>query len=583
MTDAVIDLKIIASTAGAEAGLARVGKVAESELGAGGTLGKAGKEAESSLGGVGKTAEKAGKDAEKAAKDSSGAFKDLGKGADGLLSSFTGLSLGQGAVLAGFAAAGLVAHGVFEEYNKLHDSTVALNQALKDAGEKVTPQWTKALDDAQKSGENLGFEASATTQALANMTMAGLSQKQALAELPQVMDLARAKGLDLATATQVITKGVAGAARGLKEFGVVGLVALPTTTALISAHHSLSMQLQTVTEDQEKYLVAVDQYGGKSTQAQTAVLALTKAHETADFTQQKLNTTLSVAWVRTNNLAVIHDALTKKVGGQAVAATHNLGVEWDIVTSKFNAFAGQAIPVVEAGIATVLGALGTGISWIITNVFPVIGEIATVISDDIKAVAPYFETAFKIIVTIVSTYINVIVGIFKVEFAVISAIITGVIDVIKGIAGVVSGVFGVIGNIIAGVLAAPKAIIDGIITAINAVIGIIDAIQVHIHFGPVNMDWNGLHIPKIPMLYEGGVALGSAGGSLAVVGDQGQDEAIIPLPKNWRTGGSTPGTNSGGASGKPVVINQYLTTQATPDQINRAVLKGLRTSGVTAL
>ena len=416
------------------------------------------------------------------------------------------------------------------------------------------------------------------------MTMAGLSQKQALAELPQVMDLARAKGLDLATATQVITKGVAGAARGLKEFGVVGLVALPTETALISAHHSLDMQLQTVAQDQQKYNAALDAHGPKSKQAAAAALALNKATETADFTQQKLNTTLNVAWVRTNNLAIIHDSLTKKVGGQAQAATHNLGVEWAIVTAKFNDFAGQAIPAVESGIATVLGALGTGISWIMTNVFPVIGEIATVISADIKAVAPYFETAFKIIVTIVSTYIKVIVGIFKVEFAIISAIITGVIDVIKGIAGVVSGVFGVVGNVIAGVLAAPKAIIDGIITAINAVIGVIDAIQVHIHFGPVNMDWNGLSIPKIPMLYEGGVALGSAGGSLAVVGDKGQDEAIIPLPKNWRTGGSTPGTESGGGgSGKSVTIQQYITTQATPDQINRAVLRGLRSSGVTAI
>ncbi len=636
MSDPVIDLRIIASTSGAEAGLARVGKTAETELGAGGKLGKAGKEAENSLGGVGKTAGKAGKDVEKSAKGATGALKDVEKGSNGLLQSFTGISLGQGAVVAGFALVGLAAKGVLEEYNKNKEANLILNQAMLDSGQKITPQWTRSLEDAQKAAENLGFQQSDTTQELANLTLAGLTQKQALGELSNIQDLARAKNLSLADASEVVIKGINGQTRGLKDYNIVGLEVLPTTAAVAAGNVKLAADLKKSQDAtaafnevqnksgvmttksllliekarmaQEKYTTAVKDHGKGSLQAQAAEMSLQSAdsalqssHDKGAATYakaqakmdaanatykaqlEKMNTTSSIAAVRAHNLTIMHDALAKKVGGQAQAATHSLGVEWQIVSAKFNDFAGNAIPKVEAGIASVLQVLGTGIAWIVTNVFPVIGEIATVITADIKAVAPYFEVAFKVIVTIVSTYIKIIVGIFKVEFAIISGIITGVIAVIKGIAGVVSGVFGVVGNVIAGVLAAPKAIIDGIITAINAVIGVIDAIQVHIHFGPVNMDWNGLRIPKIPMLYQGGVALGSAGGSLAVVGDKNQDEAIIPLPKNWRTGGSTPGTDSGGGRGKSVTIQQYITTQATPDAINRAVLRGLRTSGVTAI
>lgn len=582
MSDPVIDLRIIASTAGAEAGLARVGKSAESELGSSGKLGRAGKEAEGSFGGVGKSAGKAGKDVEKASKDSGKALEETKKGSNDLLSEFTGLSLGQGAIALGFGIAALAAHGAFEEFEKNKEATDALDQAMKDAGEKSTPAFAKALRDAQLAGENLGFQESDTTRAMADMTMAGLTQKQSLAELPQIMDLARAKGLSMADATTVITKGVAGAARALKEFGVVGLVTLPTYTSMESGAMTLAKAHHTLTDDTEKVAAAIKKHGANSAQAAAAEKTLQGATMTYHDSLLKTNTVLNVAWVRAHNLTVIHDALAKKVGGQAAAATHTLGAEWQIVTAKFNDFAGQAMPKVEAAISTVLQILGTGITWIATNVFPVIGQIATVITNVIQAVAPYFETAFKVIVTIVTTYVKIIVSVFKVEFAIISGIIGAVINVIKGIARVITGAFSVVGSIVAGVIAGPKAVVDGIITGINWIIGMIDGIKIpKIQVGPLTLfpGWNGLNLSKIPMLYEGGVALGSSGGSLAVVGDKGQDEAIVPLPKNWRTGGADP---TGGGKGKAVTINQYITTSATPDAINRAVLRGLRTSGVAA-
>ncbi len=77
---------------------------------------------------------------------------------------------------------------------------------------------------------------------------------------------------------------------------------------------------------------------------------------------------------------------------------------------------------------------------------------------------------------------------------------------------------------IANVFLAP---IDGLIGLINGVIDGINAIQVHIHVGPVGYDFNGLnlgHLP-IPKLASGGIVTDP---TVALIGEAG-DEAVIPL------------------------------------------------------
>ena|SRR5579859_918493 len=502
----------------------------------------------------------------------------VGQGTEGLFAAFSGLSLYGGSVAVAFSALGLASTKVLEEFNNQKAANLALNQAMQDAGEKITPQWTQSLRDAQTAGENLGFEQSQTTQSLANLTLAGLSQKQTLAQLPLIMDLARAKGLSLADATEVIIKGINGQTRGLKDYNIAGLLTLPTTASMANAATTLAKDHAAAGTAFDAVTAAEKRYGDGSKQVTAAYAKYEAAMAKVNAEQEKLNTTQNLAYVRAHNLSIMHEELSKKVGGQAVAATHSLGVEWQIISARFNDFAGQAIPKIEAGVATMLQGIGVGINWLAKNVFPVIGEIVSVISSDIKAVAPIFIGAFKVIVTIVSTYVKIVVGIFKVEFAIISGIITTVVHLIGGIANVVRGAFSVIGTVITVALAGPKAIIDGLITGINWIIGLIDAIKIpKIQVGPVTLfaGWNGLQLPKIPMLYEGGIALGSSGGSLAIVGDKGQDEAIVPLPQNWRSGGA-----QGQGQQKNVTINQYITTQANPDRITRTLLTGLRTAGV---
>lgn len=53
----------------------------------------------------------------------------------------------------------------------------------------------------------------------------------------------------------------------------------------------------------------------------------------------------------------------------------------------------------------------------------------------------------------------------------------------------------------------------------------------------------GFHLPKLPMLADGGIVRARRGGTLAVVGEGGQDEAVIPLN---RLGGMAGGRSGGG-------------------------------------
>jgi TP901 family phage tail tape measure protein len=129
-------------------------------------------------------------------------------------------------------------------------------------------------------------------------------------------------------------------------------------------------------------------------------------------------------------------------------------------------------------------------------------------------------------------------------------------DVAQGIANVFKGVVGAVSGVIEGIVNVAKGIIDGIIDAINAVIGLIDDVQVHIHVGPVNMDWNGLQIPKIPLLDAGGTF--TAPGIFGV-GPAGVGETIIPAGANPGGGGDTYNITNNVTSNDPQsLVNQLV-------------------------
>lgn len=563
MANEVIDIRVVASTSSAEQELKKFGTTAEQELGAGGKLGKASKGGETAM-----------KDVEKESGLLGGSMEKGKKGVFSLIEGFTGLNpelLVGAAALAGF---GEVGKEVFDEWNKLHDATVTLDRAMKDAGERSTPEFRKALDEAQKSGEALGFEASDTTKALADMTEAGLTQKQALAQLPVIMDLARAKGMDLATATLVVTKGVAGSARALKEFGVATLVTLPTISSQESGLQTLKMAQEAVAAATEKHTKAVKKYGAESPQAAAAAAALAKANETLSYDQNRQNTILNTAWVKAHNLTVIHDALAHKVGGQARAATHDLGVQWDILKAKFNDFAGQAVPVVLNALQQVGLFLTKVAEFIITYVVPVIVKIGSVMVSIIKFAVGVWITEISILIHIIQGVVSVVVTVVTKVGQVLGGITSAFKAVFGGIAGIISGVANGIATAVKGIINTVIGVLNFFIGVIDTVIGGMNAVLGKIPTFGLGKIQIGL-IGKIPQLASGGIVMPTPGGSLVNVAEGGRPEAIIPLPSNFQAGGR------GARGGDTYDVDVNVQANADPNAISRAVVWGLRTRART--
>jgi hypothetical protein len=60
-------------------------------------------------------------------------------------------------------------------------------------------------------------------------------------------------------------------------------------------------------------------------------------------------------------------------------------------------------------------------------------------------------------------------------------------------------------------------------------------------------------VPKIPMLADGGIVKASPGGTLALIGEGGRDEAVIPLDRMGSMGGNNITINVQGADPNAVV------------------------------
>lgn len=113
------------------------------------------------------------------------------------------------------------------------------------------------------------------------------------------------------------------------------------------------------------------------------------------------------------------------------------------------------------------------------------------------------------------------------------ALIGAFVNGMRNAAGIVSGISGKVWSSVKGLL-------NGAIDRINR------ALEFKISI-PASPDVN-INPPDIPHLYTGGVVKGSRRGTLAVLGDRGHDEAVIPL-----SGPNAPR----GVGGQALVINIY--------------------------
>ncbi len=230
-----------------------------------------------------------------------------------------------------------------------------------------------------------------------------------------------------------------------------------------------------------------------------------------------------------------------KVTAQFVASIAKAGAEAVATGAKFVinlipaivsfaaeaiAAAATAIPAIIAGFATwavaafTVAAANIAAFW---PVYVVIGAIIAIVAIVILAIKNWgaISTWIGGIIHVVTSAIG---SFFSSMGSVVHGIISGIGSAFSGLGSLIHGVWdGIVGII--------KGAINSVIGAIDAFIGFIDSIQIHIPsigIGPIHtpaFDWNGLGIPKIPLLAEGGFV---SGAGAAIVGEQGMELVNLP-------------------------------------------------------
>jgi hypothetical protein len=205
--------------------------------------------------------------------------------------------------------------------------------------------------------------------------------------------------------------------------------------------------------------------------------------------------------------------------------------------------------------------------------------------DEIMAVV---TRAWGFIRTSVENAINAVRGIIQMVTSFIRGDWSGVWD---GLKQILSGAWEQIKNVVRFGIDAVVALVRGIgplvaRAASGAFEGVKGAFRAAINW--IIDKWNGLEFrvpgievlgrtvvpgitigtPNIPRLADGGIIPATPGGRLALIGEGGQDEAVIPLNKLNKLGG-----------GSPVIVNIYPKTMPTlrelTDLVNEARRRGL--------
>jgi tape measure domain-containing protein len=217
-------------------------------------------------------------------------------------------------------------------------------------------------------------------------------------------------------------------------------------------------------------------------------------------------------------------------------------------------------------------AIGQFADQIITRVTPIVKELWAGIQGFLDWIKPYWPEIWGGIQTTLLSVWDIIKGAVQIAWSLISGIIKVGLDLLSGnwkqawkdvqdtFSGVWDGIKSIAEGVWAGISGAVKGGINDIINLINGFIGFIDGIQIHIPaigVGPVHtpaLDWNGVGIPKIPLLAKGGTV---TQGGFGVVGDDGPEGLWLPqgaqVAPNNQLNAMLAGASNGG-NNRPLIL-----------------------------
>lgn len=167
------------------------------------------------------------------------------------------------------------------------------------------------------------------------------------------------------------------------------------------------------------------------------------------------------------------------------------------------------------------------------------------VKDAIAAAFNWVKTNWPLLLAILTGPIGMAVLLISRNWETIKSGVTAVKDwIVARFGDVLSFITGLPGAIASAAAGMWDGITDAFRSAINAIIGLWNNFS--ISFGGYDIPGPGPNIPSftidtpnIPYLAQGGIVPASPGGTLAVLGEGGRDEAVIPLDRHGAGVGST--------------------------------------------
>ncbi len=453
----------------------------------------------------------------------------------------------------GQAATGLAVEGIGKVIGFLGESsqkaredevvTSRLTTALRENVKGFTGT-ADAMDASLKAGVKLGFMDDEVTASLAKLVPVTHNAAQAQKDSALAMDVARLRGVDLATATDIVAKAQLGNVGALQRMGI----AVPTVTAAVDALRASSAK---ATPEQIAAAKAADKQatataalaslqqaanGQAMAYAGTMQGSMAVASATVEGIQQKLGTTLNqiVAAVLPplvaglgqvadwfGQLATAAQPFVEQavqLGGQVMAAVsaglaevtaaiqpmmpviQQLAGEYlKMLGDEFRLVAGfissTVVPVITNVVKAVLPPLTAALKWIAQDVLPALAgafqhiaaKVIPLVTSGIgwitKNVLPPLGAAFG---WIVKNVLPPVVAAFKwIVDNVFPALATGfdllTDTVIPALSNAFQGIAKVIGGVMGGIAGTVKSVINGVIGGINALIRAIDSVKFNIH------------------------------------------------------------------------------------------------------
>jgi phage-related protein len=163
-------------------------------------------------------------------------------------------SLSKGAGIAGLAIGGLLVGGLIDSVHAAMSAQVAqasLDTAIKSTGQSLA-QAGPQIDSAAAAARNLGFSNIEAETSLGKLEMATRSTKSSISDLSIAENLARARHIDLATATQMLVGAQNGNTRAARQLGVQIIPVTTAVDALKAAHVGVKGPIDAVAMAQAK-------------------------------------------------------------------------------------------------------------------------------------------------------------------------------------------------------------------------------------------------------------------------------------------------------------------------------------------